>query len=123
VAFRCQAQFGRGAPFNFRTGGTLSDDVLVLVVSAPFASRADEPHGAPSPIPGLGAPAAAEGGSLVKLPGLEDVGEPGFVALHRDDLVHDEIERKNYLHNGANTQSPGGTVVLLVFFTLTMIGT
>jgi hypothetical protein len=36
--------------------------------------------------------------SLVELPGLEDVGEPGFVAFHADDFVHDAAVYEPHLH-------------------------
>jgi hypothetical protein len=35
---------------------------------------------------------------LVELPGLEDVGEPGFIAFHGDDLVHDAGLHEPELH-------------------------
>jgi hypothetical protein len=35
------------------------------------------------------------------LPGLEDVGEPGFVAFEGDELVHDARLHKPHLHRVA----------------------
>jgi hypothetical protein len=52
--------------------------------------------------PQLWVPAAADLGiALVELPGFEDVGEPGFVTLHGDDLVHDAGLHEPHLHRVA----------------------
>jgi hypothetical protein len=39
--------------------------------------------------------------ALLELPGLEDVDEPGFVALHAEDFVHDAELHKPKLLNAA----------------------